>query len=204
MTCDEHAFRETARDLAKLYTTLDEHKHTRRSTIGERIGGPHNQGSTPPGNYDLVFLDRDLVARLRYWVLAIQDRVPAEWALGWDGHEIAEWFALRAQPICELPEANHIYDELLGQVEVILDKCRVGKPRSDTAAVTAAHLKQMWGTAAELAELITVIFGVRVTNRQITNIGRNPTIRHRHRVDGVRQYKLQDIVDYLTSENTEN
>lgn len=101
-----------------------------------------------------------------------------------------------AWEICEkFPAADDLADLLATQAAYINRALttRFGNP-GPAAPIEAQQ--QAWGTAADLAPVLTIILGRTITRQQVTSLGRNPKFTRRTTPTGT-TYNLAEMADHL-------
>ena len=141
MAIDGYGLRATARELATLYTQLDELKDT-RSTPGEVSGGSTHPGPRPPGNWLAVATAVECVQRLHEVAFNAFADIGVKLH---DDEAVAQTLCMKiafnAFDIAALDWADDLTDELEDQARII--RRLVDPPDSTTIARTERIKKHL-------------------------------------------------------------
>lgn len=190
---DEWELRDLAKELASLYRELGEAHFTRGTPPEVQVTKP-TFGPKDPAPMHLMSLDEELCARLFEMVRECANHIQPTLVLHHHGQRLAAWVAWNAQAVADLDVAPDLADEMQDQARRIRLKLRgPGVPQ----ARHAAAVSDRWGTAAELAPIVTAVVGRSITNKKITEAGRAQKFQKRTAPDGTSTYQLAAMVDHF-------
>lgn len=118
-----------------------------------------------------------------------------------NGEELCEFVRQHAYEIAEnFPAAQELL-ELLHTQAAWITRQLDSRPTTIQAMQTkhGLNLHSGWGTAAELAPLVSEYVGKKVTNLKITEVGRGKKFRVTKNAKGISVYNLQEMVDHFQS-----
>lgn len=118
-----------------------------------------------------------------------------------DGHILCSFVRAHAYEIAEnYPAADDLHDLLTQQVAWLTK--HLDQRTATVQDMQRRHnlnLSQGWGTAAELAPIVSGHVGKVITNLKITEAGRSKKFQTVDNIKGKKMYNLQEMIDHFQS-----
>ena len=207
MSVDQDELRNTAKQLRVLYEELDEAKYEKPPAPTEsRMGSNSQKGPTYPLPIWTLSDDVEFTSLLSEYVNDAARFVKPEGeyyreGFGRDGIKMCRWIAWNAGAIAELDVADVMLDELRHQVRELDMRLKRSRPfvseKENAQIVNRLGSSSAWGTASKLATVLTDMLATNIDGRKITSIGRGKAFAKRMNRDGIYEYKLGEMYNYL-------